>query len=309
MLINSSESHLISNLGWLDKGNLWLCETASARVSAFTISDADYLTLHPGEEDAFVVVHNYTATERLEISAHNISSPQEELSRITFIAGLADFSGDPQVWLKLPRAYVIGANYLLLLDPCKQTAELRELAWFNDSYDHAVQGIVGVTEVPGKALVVISIQRDSEPVLYCPEEDQVIRKIALAGRSGSPVFRFRDSGKEVWVNDYDMLLRLNPEDWSIRDKTRLQWAPPGIDRFIGDFAFNKDESLCAVARPFSGDAVALDTTTFKVTHEASLGQQPFDVSLLSDARVLARDWQSGQLVKGSLKPRRRWWLF
>src|SRR5262249_49785468 len=307
MLINSPESHVISNLGWIDRGNLWVCDTESSQITTIPLSDADYLTLHRGDGDIFAVVHNF-ANERLEISAHDISAPQEDLSRISFIAGLAEFAGDPLVWLKLPRAYVIGANYLLLLDARKQTAELREFAWFKESYDHDVQGIIGVTEVPGKALVIVSIQRDSEPVLYCPEEDQVMRKIPLAGRSGSPVFRFRKGATEAWVNDYDMLLRLNPEDWSIQDQVRLQWEPPGIDRFIGDFAFNKDESLCAVARPFSGDVIALDTSSFNVTHRVRLGKHPFDVVLLANGRIIARDWQSGALLKGSLKPRRRWWL-
>lgn len=307
MLINSSESHLVSNLGWIDKGSLWVCEIATARVDNVALSEADYLTLHPGDPDTFAVVHNF-ASERLEISAHDITSPQTVLSRISFIAGIADFEGDPDVWRRLPRAYVVGANYLLMLDPAKHTAELKNLAWFDDSYDHACQGIVGVTEVPGKELVIVSIQRDSEPVLHCPAEDQIVRKIPLAGRGGSPVFRFRAEGKEAWASDYDMMLRLNPDDWSIRDKIRLQWEPLDYVRFIGDFAFNNDETLCAVARPFSGDVVALDTQTFKVTHRAKLGKQPFDVVLLEDGRVLARDWKTGGLLQGKLTSRRRWWF-
>ncbi len=308
MLINSSESHLVSNLGWIDKGNLWVCETASAQVTSISLSEADYITLHPGEADTFAVVHNFS-TERLEISAHNLTSPETALSRISFIVGIADFEGDPAVWLRLPRAYIVLANYLLMLDPAKHTAELKRLFWFDQSYDHTCQGIVGVTEVPGKELVIVSIQRDSEPVIYCPAEDQMVRKITLAGRSGSPVFRFRDNNKEVWVSDYDMMLRLNPDDWSIRDKIRLQWEPLDVVRFIGDFAFNRDQTLCAVARPFSGDVVALETTTFKVTHSANVGKQPFDVVLLADARVFARDWTTGNLLQGTLKTRRRWWFF
>jgi len=87
----------------------------------------------------------------------------------------------------------------------------------------------------------------------------------------------------------------------------VQGGTAGLDRqFNGSFAFNGDETLCAVARPFSGDVVALDTARFKVTHACRLGRQPLLVALLSDGTVWARDWKTGDVLKGTLK--RKWLL-
>ena len=75
-------------------------------------------------------------------------------------------------------------------------------------------------------------------------------------------------------------------------------------QFTGDYSFNRDETLCAVARPFSGDVVALDTEQFRITHYSKLGKQPLEVCLLSDGTVYSRDWKTGNFLKGKLK--RKW---
>jgi hypothetical protein len=115
---------------------------------------------------------------------------------------------------------------------------------------------------------------------------------------------FRRKANEVWADDYDTLIRLDPETWRIRDSVLLQGASNGCRQFIGTFAFNDDESLCAVPRPFSGDVIALNTSKFKVTHTCTLGDQPLLVSLLSDGTVWSRAWKTGELLRGSLK--RKW---
>jgi hypothetical protein len=158
-----------------------------------------------------------------------------------------------------------------------------------------------VIGIPGNTALIISVQRDSCPVLYDPKERKVIQKLTLAGRHGNPKLRFRRTANEVWADDYDSLLRLDPQDWSVLNQIRLQGAATGTAQFIGTFCFNKNETLCAVGRPFSGDVVALDTRTFKMTHKAVVGRQPLDVALLSDGRVFARDWKTGDLLKGRLK--------
>ena len=74
---------------------------------------------------------------------------------------------------------------------------------------------------------------------------------------------------------------------------------------MGAYTFSLDESLCAVARPFSGDVVAVNTKRFRITHTCNLGHQPLTVALLSDGTVYARDWKTGRLLKGQLT-KKKW---
>jgi hypothetical protein len=133
----------------------------------------------------------------------------------------------------------------------------------------------------------------------------MVGKLSLADRGGNPALRFRRGANELWADDYDTLLRIEPGDWRVRNRRLLQggWTT-GSRQFIGEYAFNNDETLCAVARPFSGDVVALNTTNFRITHACNLGRQPLLVALLSDGTVWARDWKSGDVLRGAL--RRKW---
>lgn len=203
-------------------------------------------------------------------------------------------------YLKRPAGHEF---FLILVDRHRPSVEIQRLDWYDESYDKGYQGITGVTEVPGEGLLIVCVQRDSRPVLYDPEQRTVIRKLSLAGRLGNPVCRFRRTANELWVGDYDTLLRVDPRDWSVQESRKLQNAAAGTAQFIGSFAFSGDESLCAVARPFSGDVVALNTKTFKATHRARVGRQPLDVALLQDGRVFARDWKTGDLLTGKLRRR------
>jgi hypothetical protein len=84
----------------------------------------------------------------------------------------------------------------------------------------------------------------------------------------------------------------------VKQSKRLQDTATGAAQFIGEFEFNKDESLCAVARPFSGDVIALDILTFEIRYCCKTGGQPLKAVLLKDGRVFARDWKIGALLKG-----------
>jgi hypothetical protein len=174
-----------------------------------------------------------------------------------------------------------------------RSAELQPLEWFNDdAFDLMYQGLLRPVEVPGRREVLFPIQRDSSPVLYDPVARKVVRRVDLAGEGGNPTLEFRRGGTELWADDYDTLLRIDPNDWSTR-------------QFIGDWTFTPDESRCLVARPFSGDAVALDTQRFKVVARAALGRQPLQAIASADGRVVARDWKTGDLLTGRLKRTRR----
>lgn len=307
MLIDSTESVLVSHLGWVDSGSVWICATATAKTRQVKLSEAKNLSLHEGEQGTFSIAHHFY-NNCFEITAHETATPEKVLARITVVDSKSAFDGDIGIWKKLPRAYVAyytqpnaEAFRLFLVDAAQRTVELQSFEWFDDSYDHGYQGIIEVIEVPHTELLLVSVQRDSHPVLYDPKQRKVVQKLTLTDRRGNPMLRFRRTANELWADDYDTLLRLDPSDWSVHNKVRLQEAAEGTLQFIGNFSFNKDESLCVVGRPFSGDVVALDTRKFKVTHKASLGGQPLDAEALSNGRVFARDWKTGDLLRGELK--------
>ena len=60
-----------------------------------------------------------------------------------------------------------------------------------------------------------------------------------------------------------------------------------------------------MARPFSGDVVGIDTATLKVKCTAKLGRQPLEVAALGRGAIVARDWKTGDFLRGQLT---RTWL-
>lgn len=307
MITDITEKYVISSLGWTDKSSLWVLNTESEEVERVRLSDSTYLSIHVGREDHFSAVHHFDH-KRLKISAHSTSAPKQTLASISLSDTEQRFEGECSVWEHLQKAYVSHyvhqgeeAFWLFLIDATRQQVSLQKFEWYDDSYDYGYQGIIGVVEVPNQNLLLVSVQRDSQPVLYDPHKGQAIRKIPLADRRGNPRLRFRSKANELWADDYDTLLKLDPTDWTVKESKRLQEAEAGTAQFIGEFEFNSDESLCAVARPFSGDVVALDTRTFKIRYRCKIGSEPLEVAVLRDRRVFARDWKTGSLLKGKLK--------
>jgi len=316
VLVDTSEANLISTQGWNDKGAIWWCRTESSSWQKVSLSDASYLTLHKGVDELFAVVHHFKG-DQVIITAHHIAAPAQVLARITLPARGQDalWEGETALWGLLPHAYMANLNrdgnpyHLLLIDSREQRVEMQRLSWYESGpYDHGYQGLLEATALPGSELLLISIQRDSEPVLYDPKQQKVVGKISLANRLGNPHLEFRRTAFELWADDYDTLLRLNPRDWTVTNARRLQGPlaagtneSASTAHFIGQYTFNKDESLCAVARPFSGDVLAVDTKSFDVMYQAVTEGQPLDVALLSDGRVFCRDWKSGDLLLSHLE--------
>lgn len=307
MLLSPNEDLIVSSLAWTDKAGLWILETKTGDTRQVQLSDAKYLSLYPGANGLFSVLHCHDGT-KVELTAHSFSNPEKIISRITFGPKGGQMESDTASWQSLPGAYIAyftrpaGSDFhLFLIDGVRQQTEIRNLDWYDNSYDKDYQGVVSVMEVPGKDELLFSVQRDSNLVRVSRGTGKIISKVPLANRSGNPVLKFRSGNSELWANDYDTLLRLNPETWQIQNSLHLQGAALGSAQFIGDFAFSPDESLCAVARPFSGDVVGLDTRRFKVTHTCPLNGQPLAVRVLSNGAVYARDWKSGKLLQGVLK--------
>jgi hypothetical protein len=142
------------------------------------------------------------------------------------------------------------------------------------------------------------VQRDSRPVIYDPACRRVEGHLELAGHAGSPRLFFRRTADELWIDDHDTLLRLRPGAWSRMDARLVSVDRQGSPGFIGDFWFPLDEHVCIVPRPFSGDVLLIDPSSFEPTGSVQTGGQPLEGVLLHDGRIIARDWHTRRLLFG-----------
>ncbi len=310
MISDLQESVLLSSMGWVDGGSVWSLDTSTGAEKRFRLSDAKYLSLHPGKHGHFSVLHHFEGSQ-IEITAHRFSAPSQVVAQVTVKCSSFEFTGDSTVWNFLPISYVAYFKQaawsdfaLIRVDSHRPSVQVHGFEWYDDRYDKGYQGIVGVTEIPGNDLLIVSIQRDSRPVLYDPEGHRKVGEIELAGCNGNPRLRFRRTVNELWADDYDTILKINPATWRVERSRRLQGAALGSRQFIGEFNFDSTEAICAVARPFSGDVVGLTPSNLRVRYHCRTGGQPLEVAALRDKRVYARDWKSGNLLQGTL--RRRW---
>jgi hypothetical protein len=137
MLIDRDESVVVSNLGWVDKGAVWVCDTANSEARQLKLSDAKYLSLCEGNNGNFSAVHHFD-NNRLDITAHEIIRPGQVLARIAIVDGKATFEGDIAVWGELPRAYVgyytkpfAEGFFLFLVNAAARVVELQQFDWFD----------------------------------------------------------------------------------------------------------------------------------------------------------------------------------
>jgi hypothetical protein len=152
------------------------------------------------------------------------------------------------------------------------------------------------------SLYAVAIQRVSKIFLYAPESDILYREVELAGGRGGHAPIFRTTEPQAWLTDYNILLCLDPRNWTVVHSEPLQGSVSGAGMFIGDITLTSDESHCIVPRPGSGDVVAVNTSTFQIVGRAALGDQPLEAVSLRDGRVIARDWKTGKLLRGELQP-------
>lgn len=310
MLISPDYRFVVSHLGWVDKSSLWTYDVVKDSINLVPLGNARFLSLFPCKDiNQFAVLHHFDG-RLIRLTLHTFDNPAVPLCTIEHSAGISRVDGDQNALENAPRFYTAfydpGSNadyHLISIDPTHSKIEVERFDWYNDSYDKDYQGIVGVIELPSRELI-ISVQRDSNPVVYDPGTKTVVRKLSLAGKYGNPKFRFAKHRKEIWADDYDTILKFDPDTLRRKASRGLQSMLQGTSQFIGDWSFNGDESLCVVSRPFSGDVVAISMDDLKTKYVARTGQQPFQAIMLRDETIMGRDWKTGRLLKGALK--RKW---
>jgi hypothetical protein len=285
MVTNAARTQAVCSLGWVHKGSLWVYRVGSVSPEVFKLSDAKYLTIKAGNKDFFSVVHHWGG-DNIQISAHNHAEPRQPISSISLRRSSrtsekteSDVTGDSSVWRELPRAYVayaFGDFHLFLVD-LNGSVSCETFSWYSEAnYDKGYQGIVAVEELPASHLLIVCVQRDSNPILYDPHNGAVVKKLNLADRRGNPQFKLRAS-------------------------LGVQSSAQMTQQFIGEFSLCRDETLCLVARPFSNDVIGIDCDSMHQTHKAALGKQPLKAGLLEEDRVVALDWKTGEFLMGRLE--------
>jgi hypothetical protein len=276
----------------------------SGRIETLFLSDAKYLSLHAGTHDYFSVNHHFDSN-RAAITVHRYSDPQEVAASANLTAEASVLDGDLSVWSYVQKSYVgyyAGPYWkdfcLLQVAPQVGRLELQQFDWYSDGYDKGYQGIIGVVEIPNDDHLIISVQRDSHPVIYDPRARKKVATLKLCDRSGNPNLFFRQRDNELWADDYDSIVKLEPVTWRVLGSRLLQPAMMGTKQFIGQFSFDADESLCVVARPFSRDVLGLEPATLQTRFQCALDGQPIEAMALRDGSVSARDWKSGALLRG-----------
>lgn len=312
MLADELGGSVVSSLSWVDHAGLWVFRSAGGAAETVVLSDARYVSLHGGRRDFFSVVHHFDA-DRIEVTVHHFAEPAEAISRASLDSSATRVAGDASAWDNVQTHYVayyagpVWSDFALVrVKPAEGQIELQQFDWYTDGYDKGYQGIVGVTEVPGADLLIVSVQRDSRPILYDPVARTKVGALELCGRGGNPKLFFRRHAQELWADDYDTIVKIEPHTWRILGSRILQGAAAGAMQFIGAYAFDADETRCIVARPFSGDVLSLSPRSLRPRFRCRLDGQPLEAVALADGSIVARDWKSGALLRGEL---RRMWTF
>ena len=307
MLSDTRGTVVISSLGWVDHASLWVFRVSEGAEASLPLSDAKYVSLHSGNRDFFSVMHHFDG-DRIEVTVHNFTEPRDAVARAVVGPDGARVLGDSLAWAHVQTNYVsyyagpFWSDFALVrVKPREELVELQQFDWYNEDYDKGYQGIVGVVEVPGQDLLIISVQRDSRPVLYDPVTRGKIGALDLGGRAGNPRLLFRRHANELWADDYDTILKLESGSWRVLKSRLLQGGVAGTQQFIGQFSFDADETMCVVARPFSGDVIALSTRSLRPRFRCRVDGQPLEAVILPDRSVVARDWKSGALLRGQLQ--------
>ena len=309
MIVNKTEETVISSLGWVDGGHLWVLQTPKMKISSLRLSDSGWLQLFAGTGDFFSVQHfwgnDWSKMDHLELTVHSFDDPGHALARISLRPDREAFEGDAQLWEDVPSVYIgplEGHYYLFIVHPSAKKVERQRLDWFEKQYDTDYQGIGPPLEVPHSHFVLVPIQRSARPVLYDLRMAKVVREIDLGAtqyKPGTPELGFSDDGDYLYALNYDTLVQIDRSNWRILRSLPLENQVLTQDlRFVGDFSFTGKENLCVVPRPFSADVALVDIRTMRLITHVSVGGQPIQAIVLRNGRVISRDWQTGALLTG-----------
>ena len=308
MICNAERTVLLSSMGWVDGDAVWRFDVPAASMERIPLaSGARYLSLHSHGTDTFAVVHHFDGA-RVELTVRSVSDPTRVLARAAVSDGNKTLVGSAAAWRGVPRLYLAYLAFppwkdfvLLVVSGAAGQIEVQRLDWYDHTYDKMYQGIVDVLEIPEEGCALVSVQRSSRLILHDLATGKKKGSVELSNRVGNPSLQMRSGAQEIWASDYDTIVVIDRRNWRPIRSARLQGAAGGTQQFIGEYSFGPGADECVVARPFSGDVVSLDPSTLRITRTANVGRQPLEAVAIPGGDVVARDWKTGDVLRGKLK--------
>lgn len=303
MIFDAGANLVVGSMGWVDKSALWIFNLVNREERAIAIEGAKYLSVRAGSGSLFRIIHHGGANQA--VSIRSVALPDVELTRVEIGPGTSHFSGDLALWRHVEGAAIIASEVgqrLVLIDAVKKKVIDLDLSWYsNENYDLGYQGLTDCMTV-ARNRVFVSVQRSSKLVVIDLDRNARVGTVPLAGRDGNPALTML-SPHDFIATDYDSLCRVDVETLKVLKCVRLQDSGAGTRQFIGDCSVGWN--ACAVARPFSSDVLRLEQETFQITARVPVSGQPLAACLISENRVVTRDWKTGRVAVSEFPPSER----
>ena len=302
MIASRDRTIVLSSLGWVEGDAIWCLDVASGQVRTIPQNTgARFTSLHSAYTERFVAVHHFDGA-RFLASVGLFSAPEVTACTAAYENGRSSLAGNAAAWDGLPKLFIQYLkepwNDYVLVSVTPAGAFVQRLEWYDSSYDKEYQSVLDVSALPNPRYALVSVQRSSVLIVHDLETGRAHQRVTLGTQHGNPRLTLRDN--TVWATDYDTLVRVDAQSWRVLGTKKLQRAPAGTGQFIGDYSFSPD-GTCCIARPYSGDVVAVDER-LKIRKLAKLGRQPQEAVELASGDVIARDWKTGDLLRGRMEP-------
>ena len=305
MIVNRDRTMVLSSMSAIEGDAIWSLDVASGQVRTIPQNTGARATsLYSSNSERFVAVHHFDGA-RFLASVGLFSAPEVTLSSATY-DGRSSLVGHAAAWDGLPQLFVQFLeqpwNDYVLVSVSPAGAFVHRLDWYDSSYDKGAQSVADVIALPDPRYALISVKRSSVLIVHDLETGKAHHKVSLGGGNGDPRLMLRHD--EVWAADCDTLAVIDARSWQVLRKKKLQRNRQSI----GGYSLSAD-GTCCVARPHRGDVVAVDAH-LKIQKSAKLGRLPHEAVQLPNGDVIARDWKSGDLLRGRMEPYswiKGWW--
>lgn len=263
MILDLAESRVIASVT-RNRRDIWLYDLVTTNIEIITMYNNPLIELYYGINEYFSVRKMFQGENRIEISVYSFANLLQPQAQASIRANVVHFSGESDVWRYVPLVYVaylelpgeMPSYVLTILKPDTNSVDLQPMRWYyaDAMYDPERTAPWDVIAIPETQLVLISIE-GADGVLYNIETHHAT-KISLGGTGGNRKLFLRAAQNEIWTLSRNALVRINLSDFTIVNMLNVQTITGGVDTHrmgsftgtAGEFVFNHDQSLCAVAR-------------------------------------------------------------